>query len=803
MRIVASEWFKVYSKKSVLFLFVLLILLNGILLYIGEHSSRNPYQPKAYRELYKSIEGLTNMEALTKLEREQSELYFIMELTLMNEMENTDEEALKERFPDLDISRLILTFNRGEYLKYTDSLMKEIRLYEQLIYEVKEVHGYGEYLQKIEDDANTMTTISIFTKPGTFAYRNIKKTPSDFEHLKGNILKADVSKGVKMATESLPTDLIAVFLIMIVCISLVTREKEQGCLNLVKTSYRGRLALIASKYLVAILSCVLIELLLYVTNFALAYYTYGFGDMGRLIQSVSGYIGSNLEINVTQFFALFLLSKLAVYILISSLLFLVCLCVNTSVGVYLVNALLFGINAVLYYTIPSSSVFAIAKYLNLVAFLDTYKIFANYRNLNFFGFPINYIPVFVVAVTIGTALLALMSFIVFSKTKQIKVPSKLAAYLKLRTSPTKKIRISGSVRVFSHELYKIMISNKALLVLCALVAFQIYSYQPLTERYSTVDELYYKRYMLELEGEITQEKEDFLKAEEQRYEQLTNQLQDLYMNPDENSYKIEKLSRELAGQKAFYMVLDQYTYLKEMEDEYSLKGWFLYDSGYTLLTAGESSSKDLQLALLSLIIVISSFSSVFSCEYQSGMINIILPSRHGRRRSFYTKLLISLIISTLIFAIVYLPYFYNVFQAYGTRAIHAPAFSMSHLHNLRANISILGYLILLSLIRLIGLIGAMMLVFAISVKLKSTISTALVSTLVLVMPLLLSLLNINIFDYILLTPLLSGNILLKDYSINLFQKRRMIYLSITLISTIVIYILSYLSLKSSYKRSYG
>ncbi|MFY9507118.1 MAG: hypothetical protein WAP98_09735, partial [Caldicoprobacterales bacterium] len=65
------------------------------------------------------------------------------------------------------------------------------------------------------------------------------------------------------------------------------------------------------------------------------------------------------------------------------------------------------------------------------------------------------------------------------------------------------------------------------------------------------------------------------------------------------------------------------------------------------------------------------------------------------------------------------------------------------------------------------------------------------------------LLNINIFDYILLTPLLSGNILLKDYSINLFQKRRMIYLSITLISTIVIYILSYLSLKSSYKRSYG
>ncbi|MFY9505613.1 MAG: hypothetical protein WAP98_01955, partial [Caldicoprobacterales bacterium] len=156
MRIVASEWFKVYSKKSVLFLFVLLILLNGILLYIGEHSSRNPYQPKAYRELYKSIEGLTNMEALTKLEKEQSELYFIMELTHMNEMENTDEDALKERFPDLDISRLILTFNRGDYLKYTDSLMREIRLYEQLIYEVKEVHGYGEYLQKIEDDANTM-----------------------------------------------------------------------------------------------------------------------------------------------------------------------------------------------------------------------------------------------------------------------------------------------------------------------------------------------------------------------------------------------------------------------------------------------------------------------------------------------------------------------------------------------------------------------------------------------------------------------------------------------------------------------
>src|SRR5690606_15683360 len=129
-------------------------------------------------------------------------------------------------------------------------------------------------------------------KPGTFAYRNIQQTPDDFAHLKGNELQFDVSKGVTMATQFMATDVIAVLMIFVVIVLLITREKEQRCLGLIKTTYKGRGPLVASKLLAVVIACVLIVIALYTVNFTLAGYTYGFGDVGRWIQSVDGYIGS-------------------------------------------------------------------------------------------------------------------------------------------------------------------------------------------------------------------------------------------------------------------------------------------------------------------------------------------------------------------------------------------------------------------------------------------------------------------------------------------------------------------------------
>jgi hypothetical protein len=48
----------------------------------------------------------------------------------------------------------------------------------------------------------------------------------------------------------------------------------------------------------------------------------------------------------------------------------------------------------------------------------------------------------------------------------------------------------------------------------------------------------------------------------------------------------------------------------------------------------------------------------------------------------------------------------------------------------------------------------MLIIFFLSTKLKSLVATLLVSTIILVLPILLSLLGITAFDYVLLNPIL-------------------------------------------------
>ena len=91
-----------------------------------------------------------------------------------------------------------------------------------------------------------------------------------------------------------------------------------------------------------------------------------------------------------------------------------------------------------------------------------------------------------------------------------------------------------------------------------------------------------------------------------------------------------------------------------------------------------------------------------------------------------------------------------------TRGINAPACSIESLSNF--DVSIKGYLILIIAGRYLALLCAMLIIYFLSAKLKSVISTFLAATAVLILPILLALLGIGFFDYVLLNPILIGNI---------------------------------------------
>ena len=732
--IFVNELIKAFCKRTTIAIFAVLLLLNGVLLYINETKQTLEYTPEQYKAAYQTLEGLDTHVAFERISQKKSELELIQRLSFGEDISQENCNA----------EELLKSYKNKDYLEFTNDIYPEIELTDRLFEEISACENYDSYLENIDSTARKMTGISLFADPDSFSYKNIARTPADFAHLKGSKLTAAPSKGVSMATGFLATDLIAMLMIMTVVVTIVTREKELDQITLSRTTYKGRMPLGIAKLFTCFAAAIVAEILLYGVNFAVSYFTYGFGNLSRQIQSVYEFNGSILKISVLQYFALFLVAKLAVYCVFSAIIYLVTVVSNTAVKVYGILIITIAAEAVLYSTIPSTSYLCLLRYINILAYANTKDLFASYLNLNIFGKPVNYMAVFVSSAIV---LLFVISMLIFSKQRVIK--SRTRKFSLARFTIFK----GRTTNLFLQECYKVFIGGKALLILMAFAIITAVSYSPISESFSSADDVYYKQYMLKFEGEYTAEKQKMIDAEAQKFADTQMKMSEEMANSDGDGILIMmKYQDILAPQYAFEAVKAHAEYLQTTED-----GQFVYDSGYKLLTGGEiAGNKDLTLGLTAMAMVILCLTYVYAVEYQTGANVLLKTSARGREDTFLCKFGIGVIIVTMIFALTYVPYFYNVLSAYGTRGINAPACSIESLSNF--DISIKSHLILISLGRYLALLCAMLLIYFLSAKLKSVISTFLAATAVLILPILLALLGIEAFEFVGLDILLVGNL---------------------------------------------
>ena len=742
MRIYVNELIKAFCKKTTVGIFVALTVLNGVLLWVNDNQKSDFYTAAQYKAVYADLKGMTADEAYEKLSEKVAKLRLFEDMSFGMDIT----EQLKE-YQNIDVEQLMQEYKSKSYLQYTNNEFAEQELTNDILKEVEACAKYDEYLQNIDDTAKKMTSISLFAEPDTFSYKNIAKTPSDFAHLKGSKLTPAPSKGIQQATGFLATDLIGLLMIMTVVVTIVTREKELDQILLSRTTFKGRTHLGIAKLFTCFAAALIAEIMLYAVNFTVSYFHYGFGDLSRQLQSVYDFNGSNLKITVLEYIGLFLLAKLAVYCVIAGLIYLVTVISDTAVKVYGILGVMLAAEAVLYYTIQSASYLSPVKYINIIAYANTKELFAEYLNLNMFGEPINYKLVFAISVAVLLTVFSILSVIIYGKQRVIKSRTKRISLEKLN------IFKGRNTSLFLQECYKIFIGGKALFILIAFAVFTYVSYDPMSESFANADEVYYKQYMLRWEGELTDKKISEIKAESKKFGKAQNDMQEELANTEgDGLFIMMKYQDILAPQMTFEQVKEHAKYLSHTEN-----GEFVYDSGYQLLTGGESAgNKDKTLAITAMAMLICSLTYVYSIEYQTGASVLLNTSKRGRYDIFLYKFGIGAIIVTAVFLLTYAPYFYNVLSAYGTRGINAPAYSMEHLKQF--DMSIKGYLIIISASRFIALLNAMLIIYFLSKKLKSLVATLLASTAVLVLPLLLSLLGIEVFDWVLLDPIILGNV---------------------------------------------
>ncbi len=591
--------------------------------------------------------------------------------------------------------------------------------------EVNQILTYDNYLSQMKKSAQNHSNISIFASKDSFSDKNISDIASRFDKLNDNNLRIGPSRGINLFTNSISVDIIAVLMIFTSAMVIIMREKENGNLILLKSYAKGRKSLITGKIAAMLMCTCCVVILLYFPTFIFANIRYGFGDVTRQIQSVSGFLTTELNMSVSDFFLWYFITKTAVYLLVGMLFFMIMNLFDDAVRVYVVSIFVLGVEAVFYYSIKDSSRFMVLRHVNLYALLNTQNLFNTYRNLRILNEPYNYRVVAGIAAGVLLITTCLVSIYVFTVKKGIPGNTISQKIQNIGEKINFRNRLLGTGMV-SNELYKIFIYRKVLLILLIAALFLRWSYLPVKSIYQSLDDVYYKTCLKEVEGRFTYDKYTFIQNKITELDKITEQNIENILNGEvlDDAFS-ENYDEELTG---YTIVLEQADNVKNLQ-----KGYLFYDRGYGLVT-GKDRQKEYTLAIESFIILILSIFSIWTVEYSTGMNVIISSSVKGKHTTDKIKILTALLIATVIFIAVHVPWYYSVLSAYGTEYIDILACNLTHLSWVSDCISIKAYIFISCILKLMVMYCAVFIIRRLAITTKSHIQTILAGTGILVIP---------------------------------------------------------------------
>ena len=376
-------------------------------------------------------------------------------------------------------------------------------------------------------------------------------------------------------------NIISILLIIIILsINIFLQERENEILNLLKANKKGRQPLITTKLITMILSVITITAFVYFSLMIISDKLYGFGDIDRSVQSISNFRECNLLISVKEYLVLFIIFKIFTSIMISVIVTMI-IQLNKNVTKSYISVVTFIFLSYMFYKfIPFNSALNALKYINIFSFLAVGKLVGEYININFFTNAINLFSIYKIMLVTVLPILICINILIFIKEKDIKAKEfNLNIFLKLKS---KISRMTIPSTLFFNEIYKIIIENKAYVVILIAVFISISNININEERSYDNNTIIYKNYINKLSGVLTQGKEKYLEREQQKLYSIGEQkfkneylLQKNKITRDE--YEKKSLKLEILNKKveAFDEVYNQYQYLKYIKDPKNINVHFI------------------------------------------------------------------------------------------------------------------------------------------------------------------------------------------------------------------------------------
>lgn len=761
MKLVGYEFYKLFCKRLFLICLVLFLTANiTVLLYTQSNNLETTVISKnlvTYESVISDISALSPEQTKEKLESMLKVTEIALQLdSLADERKADNLEGIesflnqyKEESPKEYAKALTLDLSRQELLDrqtYLSNLVNQSRY----------IISYDSFIDEMEQRADRQLKFSIFAQKGSFSYNNIKKTTSDFENLKGIQLETGNNLAFENATTFVLTDLLVFALVFLMCIYIFTFERDKGLYGLIRTSKNGRTPLIISKLTVLIFATVLISVIYYSSNIAVCGLYSGFGDMTRIIQSSELFMNCNLNLQIWQYLALWCLSKIITMCVLALLVALIFVVIKNTTMIFVVTALVIFAEGITYLVIGSNSPFNQLKYINFFYFLSGNNVFGNYLNINLFSQPVNITVIYTIAMIVIAILSVNIICSSFVKSTQLSRKNVFVPMLeKLRG---KFGKIQGSVSVFKSECFKHYKGSMAILVI-VLLGFT--AYLNLTDDisivYTSAQESAYSTYMDELEGELTQEKEDFLQKQQDYFNGLNEELNtvsmDTTLSAEEKEMKIMAVESILKTKgAAFENISQQASYIKEVGEKFNIKPVFINNIVYKRLV--ENPTREWQYFTLLMAVIIFISSNIFAFEHKKQMVNLIRCTQKGKLKLVLSKVMTITMTTIISYTLIYLPYYINFIKTFGAGSFNTPIVFMQDFSNIGSTISISGMIFVTAATHIMAAVTVMMLVAMFSQTLKNNILSMIVATVIVLFPCLLCM---NLTDIRLYTSFQNGS----------------------------------------------
>ncbi len=750
--LIRFELQKVWRKGSFLSLMVLLLLLNIFLLWYLNQPTGDEPPLSAYKAVCQDISGMTEHEKLNFISdlKEQADGLSLVEQVQSlygqgSEAGDSLAEQLKESNSDI-YGKYEELYRTGGYLVYTDSLAKERTLLDELYEEISAVSGYDDYLASVQKNSSQLGGISIFqssTSEENFGSRNIAKSAADHAGLSSENIRWFPSKGMTMAVESQATDLLLLLSVFLFVGQLITEEKGKGLFAITRSTKRGLWADMGARIVAVLIHGGVVCLLLYGSNLIYASSMAGIGNLSASLQSLAPYVESSFPISLAAFLALGLITKIGVVFLLGLLLAACAVYSSHSFIPQLVGIGFLGLNWILYALIPSYSHLSLLKHLSYFSMLRTDTLFGTYLNLNIMGFPFNRTSCSLVLLAILLSVGIVAVLLLFRYGNRLSI-NQTSGYFHLPFHPHNSL--------FRHEGYKILIANRGLLILLAFAI--LLGWNALGKNYTpSAGEQYYQSMMLSLEGELTEEKEASIKAEQSRYDEAFAQIERIDQMVAEGSIS------ENAGdsmKEPWYSELAFYPWFQRVQTQYerilSDGCVFIYDTGYLYLFGQMDDDFLINLLLISLCFSFA-FANVMAMEDSKGLWGLLSATKLGRKRIVRHKWMVC---SVACLGITLLPWFFrglSISSAYPMGEIWAGIQSIPQYQGFPVNLPLILFLMLTVLSQLISTQLICAVVLLISKWRKNYFQTLFLALLLLAAPLVLAQMGISIMRWFSVWPL--------------------------------------------------